>query len=163
MTDTFEPTRKIKIDTAIRGGAQTHELWLPENPTIDDVQPIIDALHKLVADELVNHPSYYNSHASGIEAIEFLEHMPFNAGTAAKYVHRHAHKGTAVLDLRKARWYIEREINRSGDKISPSVIDTLRAHADSDAATRAIVLLIDGHLLDAKRAVADLERALIRR
>lgn len=64
----------------------------------------------------VNHPSHYNSHPSGVECIDIVEHMPFNVGNAIKYLWRAGLKGDAVEDMRKAIWYIEREIaRRTGD------------------------------------------------
>ena len=58
----------------------------------------------------VNHPPHYNDHPSGIECIQITEHMGFCLGNAVKYLWRADLKGDAVTDLRKAIWYIEREI-----------------------------------------------------
>ena len=61
----------------------------------------------------VNHPSHYTEHPSGVECIEITEHMNFNVGNALKYLWRAGLKSPdAVQDLRKARWYVEREIAR---------------------------------------------------
>jgi hypothetical protein len=60
----------------------------------------------------VNHPKHYNSHPSGVECIEITEHMTFCLGNAMKYIWRASLKGKEVEDLRKARWYIDREISR---------------------------------------------------
>lgn len=62
----------------------------------------------------VNHPKHYTSHPSGIECIEITEHMNFNLGNAMKYVWRASLKGKEVEDLKKAIWYLEREIARIG-------------------------------------------------
>ena len=61
--------------------------------------------------DAVNHPEHYNSHPSGIECIEVVEHMGFLLGNAIKYIWR-ADLKNGVEDLEKARWYIEREIAR---------------------------------------------------
>lgn len=67
-------------------------------------------------DDIVNHPSHYTSHPSGIECIQITEHMGFNLGNAVKYIWRCDLKKDAIEDLEKAKWYIEREINkRKGD------------------------------------------------
>jgi hypothetical protein len=58
----------------------------------------------------VNHPKHYTEHPSGIECIQITEHMGFNLGNALKYIWRCDLKKDAVEDLRKARWYIDREI-----------------------------------------------------
>jgi len=62
----------------------------------------------------VNYPQHYTSHPSGVECIEITEHMSFCVGNAVKYLWRAdlKHKGDGgIEDLRKARFYIEREIN----------------------------------------------------
>ena len=60
----------------------------------------------------VNHPKQYTAHPSGVECIEVTEHMNFCVGNAIKYLWRAGLKGEQVEDLRKARWYIDREIAR---------------------------------------------------
>ena len=60
----------------------------------------------------VNNPAHYTSHPSGIECIQVTEHMNFNRGNAVKYIWRCGDKGKPVEDLRKAIWYLEREIAR---------------------------------------------------
>ncbi len=63
--------------------------------------------------DAVNHPRHYTQHPSGVEAIEITEHFNFNCGNAIKYIWRAGLKhDDQVEDLRKARWYIEREIKR---------------------------------------------------
>jgi len=62
--------------------------------------------------EKVNHPPHYTSHPSGIECIAIVEHMNFCLGNAIKYIWRAGLKGSAVEDLEKARFYIDREIER---------------------------------------------------
>ena len=60
----------------------------------------------------VNNPAHYTNHPSGIECIQVTEHMNFNRGNAVKYIWRCGDKGEPVEDLRKAIWYLEREIAR---------------------------------------------------
>lgn len=57
-------------------------------------------------------PQHYTSHPSGVECIEVTEHMGFNLGNAVKYIWRADLKGDALEDLRKAAWYVQREIER---------------------------------------------------
>jgi len=64
----------------------------------------------------VNHPTHYTSHPSGIECIQVTEHMGFNLGNAIKYLWRADLKADAIEDMRKAVWYIEREIAKRGCK-----------------------------------------------
>jgi hypothetical protein len=60
----------------------------------------------------VDHPAHYTQHPSGIECITVVEHMGFNLGNAVKYVWRADLKADAIEDLKKARWYIDREIQK---------------------------------------------------
>lgn len=65
--------------------------------------------------DVVNHPSHYTSHPSGIECIQITEHMDFLLGNALKYIWRAGLKDDPIQDLKKAIFYIEREIAlRSG-------------------------------------------------
>lgn len=60
----------------------------------------------------INHPSYYNS--GNIEVIDYIQDkkLGFCLGNAIKYISRAGlkNKDTKVEDLKKAIWYIEREI-----------------------------------------------------
>ncbi len=76
-----------------------------------------DILHWRISDGLpnegiVNHPPHYTGHPSGTECIEVTEHMNFCRGNAMKYLWRAGEKGDEIEDLKKARWYIDREIRR---------------------------------------------------
>ena len=62
--------------------------------------------------DAVNHPKHYTNHPSGVECIQITEHMGFCLGNAMKYIWRADEKLDAIEDLRKAKWYIEREIAR---------------------------------------------------
>lgn len=58
----------------------------------------------------VDHPRHYNT--GNIEVIDAIEawNLGFNLGNVVKYVARCDHKGTPLEDLRKAAWYLNREI-----------------------------------------------------
>jgi len=80
-----------------------------------------------VVDDVVNHPSHYTSHPSGVECIQVTEHMGFNLGNAVKYIWRADEKGAAIEDLRKAAWYVQREIQRRASAgVAPGATATLR-------------------------------------
>lgn len=55
-------------------------------------------------------PSHYQNHPSGVECITITEHFNFNMGNAIKYIWRADDNKKAIEDLRKARWYIDREL-----------------------------------------------------
>lgn len=60
----------------------------------------------------VENPKHYNQHSKGIECIDVIEDYPFNIGNAIKYLWRCGLKGDEIEDLKKAEWYIKREIKR---------------------------------------------------
>lgn len=66
--------------------------------------------------DMVNHPPHYTSHPSGVECIQITEHMGFNLGNALKYIWRADLKGSAVEDLEKAIFYINRELTKRREK-----------------------------------------------
>lgn len=78
-----------------KGGLWTHSTEIGSKPGNDPV----------------NHPKHYTSHPSGIECIQVTEHMGFCLGNATKYIWR-ADLKNGIEDLKKAKWYIEREIQR---------------------------------------------------
>ena len=58
-------------------------------------------------------PAHYRSHASGVECIQITEHLGFCLGNAVKYIWRAGEREAKTIeDLRKAVWYLEREIAR---------------------------------------------------
>ena len=68
-----------------------------------------------VAVDMVNHPSHYTSHPKGIECIDVIEECDnFNLAQVMRYVWRVAFGGKAddMEDLRKAKFYLERAIDR---------------------------------------------------
>lgn len=84
----------------------------------------------------VNHPSHYTQHPSGVECIDVVEHMTFNVGNAMKYCWRAGLKGEAhIEDLKKARWYLDREIGRLEQRVaSPPQRTTQDPPKDSEKA-----------------------------
>lgn len=69
---------------------------------IDMFEPTPDA---------VDHPAHYK--VGGIETIDFIEakKLNYNIGNVVKYLTRADYKGNKLEDLRKAQWYLTREIS----------------------------------------------------
>ena len=63
-----------------------------------------------IRNDAVEHPVHYCSHPSGVECITISKHHSFCIGNVFKYIWRSGLKGSAVEDLRKARFYLDREI-----------------------------------------------------
>ena len=117
--------------------------------------------------ETVNHPPHYQSvstigrpilEAMGIlpgtlemECIEALEHLEvakrwnFNILSAVKYLWRCGMKGDSIEDLRKARWYLNRQIE-SGHllhKLNPAA-GTLNAINSAIALIESTIAKLEG-------------------
>lgn len=63
--------------------------------------------------EMVNHPAHYSGRG-GLEAIDVIEAfgLGFRLGNAVKYILRCGKKDAPIQELKKARWYIDREITK---------------------------------------------------
>jgi len=60
----------------------------------------------------VNHPAHYK--IGGIEVIDFIEakELNYRLGNVVKYISRADHKGDKLENLKKAQWYLNREIEK---------------------------------------------------
>lgn len=65
-----------------------------------------------MADEAVNHPQHYGGADNPYEAIKVIEawELGFCLGNTVKYISRAGKKDDVLQDLKKARWYLDREI-----------------------------------------------------
>ena len=79
-------------------------------PLSEAIKEWVDCKEEKV--DVVNQPPHYTEHPSGIECIQVTEHMGFNLGNAIKYIWRCDLKKDAIEDLKKAKWYIDREIDK---------------------------------------------------
>ena len=89
--------RMIRIRDAARRLALARPIETP--PAVVEATP-----------DTVNHPPHYK--VGGIETIDFIEakKLDYNLGNVVKYITRADHKGNKLEDLRKAQWYLTREI-----------------------------------------------------
>lgn len=64
--------------------------------------------------DTVNYPPHYRA-SNGIEAIDVVEGfgLNFRLGNAVTYILRAERKGSRIEDLKKARWYIDRELMKT--------------------------------------------------
>lgn len=65
-----------------------------------------------MAKETINHPDHYGGKDNPYEAIKVIEawELGFNLGNAIKYISRAGKKDDPLEDLKKAAWYLAREI-----------------------------------------------------
>lgn len=71
-------------------------------------------MEKVLAKDMVNHPAHYKT--GGIETIDFIEakSLSYNLGNVVKYITRADYKGNKIEDLKKAQWYLNREVSNLG-------------------------------------------------
>ena len=60
-------------------------------------------------EDLVNHPKHYTAHPSGVECLQITELLPFNLGSALKYLWRKGLKWDENEDTKKAIFYLRRQ------------------------------------------------------
>ena len=130
----LDPTPQLAYRDGAVGDIIGHNYW--RDLRARSYAPVIDP---------VNQPAHYKQ-VPGIECIEVTQHFNFNLGNAIKYVWRSGEKGKQVEDLRKARWYIDRELVRLEREASPlltipGLADNLKAVSTAGSAGR----LRNGH------------------
>jgi len=82
--------------------------------TVEMLESLVNEFKEPLCNEysvdMVNRPPHYTQ--GGIETIDFIEakDLNYNLGNVVKYVTRSGLKGTRIEDLKKAVWYLEREI-----------------------------------------------------
>lgn len=68
--------------------------------------------------EQVNHPSHYGGSDNPYETIKVIEdwELDFHLGNVVKYVSRAGKKDDELQELKKARWYLDRKIQKLENK-----------------------------------------------
>lgn len=90
------------------------------NNVLDSAVPQHEHIAEVTSDDqLINHPPHYLNSAAQcrncstqIECIDITEHLNFNLGNTIKYIWRCEHKDTKMRNLKKALWYLQREIKK---------------------------------------------------
>ena len=97
-----DTTPKRMAQLAYEAGVAKAKLRMQGQRQIEMFEPKADP---------VNNPAHYT--VGGIETIDFIEakKLGYNLGNVIKYLTRADHKGNKIEDLRKAQWYLTREIN----------------------------------------------------
>ena len=98
----IDTTPKRMAQLAYEAGVAKAKLRIEGQRQIEMFEPKADP---------VNNPAHYT--VGGIETIDFIEakKLGYNLGNVIKYLTRADHKGNKLEDLRKAQWYLTREIN----------------------------------------------------
>ena len=91
---------------------------VPKKKEEDVEQTIVEEVTQIITEtkkeDVINHPSHYTR--GKIEVIDFIEdqQLPYHLGNVIKYIARAGYKGDKLEDLKKARWYLDRYIERLG-------------------------------------------------
>jgi predicted transcriptional regulator len=102
-------------DIADKLGTSVSYIYMVRKEMIKDVLTTDETrLKNAVAQaraDMVNHPPHYT--AGGIETIDFIEakKLGYNLGNVVKYITRSDLKGDRLENLKKAQWYLNREVN----------------------------------------------------
>lgn len=134
-------TKYSKIISMVKAGVPTAEIAAQTKSTKNYVYATISKLRKQeqsispkavlsvsttnvpVLPDMVTQPPHYK--AGGVETIDFIEakKLNYNLGNVVKYISRHDLKGDRLENLRKAQWYLDREINnlKQSLKLTPMV------------------------------------------
>lgn len=81
---------------------------------VDEAVTTDEAGTEMPKKEEVDHPDHYGGADNPYETIKVIEawDLGFHLGNAVKYISRAGKKKDALVDLKKAAWYLEREIAR---------------------------------------------------
>ena len=93
--------------------ARTCQALIP-NQNIGIAKAYLNKNNEPIPSDNVNNPSHYNT--GTIEVITVIEDwkLNFNLGNAIKYIGRCEHKNNKEEDIKKAIWYLERELKNNG-------------------------------------------------
>ena len=105
-----EITKKLKCSNQLVYSVKSH--W--RNVKV----PMSVPLHPHPIPDVVNHPKHYT--VGGIETIDFIEakKLGYNLGNVVKYVSRVDQKDDPIENLKKAQWYLDREIAKRQELVS---------------------------------------------
>jgi hypothetical protein len=94
---------RLLKDSLAQARNEQPRIRMQSSPTTNVVKPY--------STDIVNSPPHYT--AGGIETIDFIEakKLGYNLGNVVKYITRSDLKGNRLENLKKAQWYLNREVN----------------------------------------------------
>lgn len=110
-----------------------------------------NAVETAVTASAVDHPVHYNSHKSGVEAIDVIEFLTGNMFNTVKYIWRANHKGKPVEDIEKALWYAKRELVRVVTELATvpqhvyELADRYVTHEEDKLRASIVYVAVDAH------------------
>lgn len=109
ICDKCRMPRYMKLNDPLANAAHVQEAHRQANAKLDLYAGISTPIM-----EAVDHPAHYGGADDPYEAIKVIEAwgLGFHLGNAVKYICRCRRKGEMIEQLKKARWYLDREISR---------------------------------------------------
>jgi Protein of unknwon function (DUF3310) len=94
-----------------------------------------------MSEEKVNHPAHYGGKDNPYECILVIEawELGFNLGNCVKYIRRAGKKGDRLEDLKKALWYLNREIENE-EKLQKGPVVSSPVHTKQTFCPRCRVI-----------------------
>jgi hypothetical protein len=95
-------------------GAQMASTVFPSDAEQAEHDAVAKEIARKVAEQDAINPHYYKGFSNNAEVIDIVENLPYNRGAAVKYLARAGNKSIdhEIEDLRKAAWYVQRELDR---------------------------------------------------
>ena len=113
--------------------------------------------------DLVDHPSHYVANRIIIEPVDLTELLPHPLASAVEYILRAPFKGSELLDLRKAVWWLRRyavNVYETNPSIPESAAAYLHVYADRNPIIHE--LYRGSTLIDTERLVKTISKVLER-
>jgi hypothetical protein len=117
----FNVKRQYAYNLMSMARRQMRELGIEKVPVVPPAPPVpvqqielpVVLVDETPREDVVNHPSHYK--VGGIETIDFIEakQLNYHLGNVVKYITRADHKGSRLENLKKAEWYLKREIENA--------------------------------------------------
>ena len=87
---------------------------ITKQPMGDIISSYLNSLPEPKPLQAIDHPAHYGGADNTYEAIKVIEawELGFNLGNVIKYISRAGKKGSKLEDLKKAQWYLNREIEK---------------------------------------------------
>ena len=81
---------------------------------MNDREVVVTVDEPKLKKEMVNHPKHYGGKDNPYEAIKVIEawNLGFCLGNTIKYIARAGKKDATIQELEKAKWYLDREIEK---------------------------------------------------
>lgn len=116
----YAKAKDMSCDAVLRQALRVYDMCERTPGSYDAVRRLTPSIDRV---EAVNHPPHYGGADNPYEAIKVIEawELGFCLGNAVKYIARAGKKDDLLQDLKKARWYLDRQIQTTEREIQNAV------------------------------------------